>query len=147
MTHRPSRPLPFALLSTFALCAPAAVQAQSEAPIAASAAAASCDGTWTYTHVDKARGWPADVQVTIAGATGTYVAHLGRHRAKNSPCRDRDFPVAVSRCTATELVFDVQGDRVADGCPTFTARLRFTGPDTAQAVIGHGEIVEARRVR
>lgn len=105
----------------------------------------SCDGTWMYSHLDKARGWPADVEVTVAGAKGTYVAHLGKHKAKNSPCRDHPLPIVVERCTADELVFKVHGEEVAQGCPTFTAHFRLDGPDSAEASIGHGQVVRAHR--
>src|SRR5205085_3324751 len=107
----------------------------------------SCDGTWKYTHIDKARGWPADVEVRISGAQGTYFAHLGRHNKKNSPCRDIDLPVVVDQCTADELVFRVLGEAVISGCPSFTARFKRTGPDTAEASISRDQVVAARRER
>jgi hypothetical protein len=119
------------------------------APTAPSLAqeASSCDGIWRYTHLDKARGWPAEVKVRISGDRGTYFARLGSHKAKNSPCRDRDLPLDVELCTASELVFKVRGEDVADGCPAFTARFTFTGPDAAEAAIGRGEVVQAHRER
>jgi hypothetical protein len=95
--------------------------------------------------LDKARGLPADVEVRISGDTGTYLAHLGPHKAKNSPCRDRNLPIVVELCTSTKLVYKVQGEKVTDGCPTFTTRLTFTGPDSAEATLGRGEIVQAHR--
>jgi hypothetical protein len=106
-----------------------------------------CDGTWKYTHTDKARGRPADVDVKISGDRGTYFAHLGQHKAKNSPCRDKEFPVFVEICTAEELVFRVLGNTVLEGCPAFTARFKRTGPDTAEGTISRGQLVSARRER
>ena len=107
----------------------------------------SCDGTWKYTHIDKARGWPADVEVRIAGGKGTYVAHVGRHKIKNSPCRDKDLPVVVEQCTADELVFKVLGENVLEGCPAFTAHFKRIGPDRVEGTIGRGEVVTAQRER
>ena len=109
--------------------------------------APSCDGTWKYTHVDKARGRPADVEIRISGDRGSYVAHLGRHKAANSPCRDKSVPVAVQQCTADELVFRVLGEAILEGCPTFTARFKRTGPDTAEGTISRGQTVTAHRER
>ena len=108
---------------------------------------ASCDGTWKYSHIDKSRGWPAEVEVRLSGERGTYFAHLGRHKAANSPCRDRNLPVEVERCTADELVFRVLGDEVVKGCPTFTARLKRSGPDSAEGTIGRNQVVSAHRER
>ena len=109
--------------------------------------APSCDGTWKYTHIDKARGRPADVEIKISGDKGTYVAHLGQHKASNSPCRDRNLPVVVQQCAADEFVFRVLGETILEGCPTFTARFKRTGPDTAEGTISRGQTVTARRDR
>jgi len=107
--------------------------------------ASTCDGTWKYSHIDKARGWPADVEVKITGDKGTYVAHLGRHKTNNSPCRDRTLPVVVKQCTADEIVFGVLGETVLEGCPTFTARFKRTGADTAEGTISRGQVVTMLR--
>jgi hypothetical protein len=109
--------------------------------------APSCDGTWKYTHIDKARGRSADVEVRISGDKGTYVAHLGQHKAANSPCREKNLPVVVQQCTADEFVFRVLGETVLEGCPTFTARFNRTGPDTAEGTISRDQTVTAHRER
>jgi hypothetical protein len=106
---------------------------------------ASCDGTWKYTHIDKARGWPADVEVKISGDKGSYIAHVGAHKARNSPCRDANLPVVVQQCTADDFVFRVLGESVLEGCPTFTARFKRTGPDSAEGTISRGQVVKAHR--
>lgn len=107
----------------------------------------SCDGKWKCTRVDKARGWPADVEVGISGDSGTYLAHLGHHEATNSPCRDKDLPVVLRPCTTDELVFKVLGESVLEGCPTFTARINRTVPDAAEGTISRGQVVTAHRER
>jgi hypothetical protein len=107
----------------------------------------SCDGTWIYTHVDKARAWATDVEVKISGDKGTYLAQLGRHKASNSPCRNINLPVVVKKCTADKLVFKVLGENVLQGCPTFTAHFNRTGPDTAEGTISRGQVVTAHRQR
>ncbi len=107
----------------------------------------SWDGTWKYSHIDKARGWPADVEIRISGDKGTYVAHLGAHKAQNSPCRDKELPVVVQQRTADELVFGVLGSKVLEFCPTFTGRFKRTGPDTAEATIARDQVVSARLER
>ncbi len=129
-----------ALLATATSASPAVAQVQEQAP-----EAISCNGVWTYTHEDKARGWPADVEITITGGTGTYVAHLGKHKARNSPCREKELPVTVSVCTAQDLAFAVDGDSLIEGCPRFRARMKRTGPDTAEGTIGRGQTVTMRR--
>ena len=94
----------------------------------------TCDGLWKYTHADKARGWPVDIELRIDGNTGTYLAHLGRHKLRNSPCREKVLPVTVSKCSADEFTFHVDGDSVLEGCPTFTMTFRRTGPYTAEGI-------------
>jgi len=105
----------------------------------------TCDGLWKYTHLDKAKGLPADVEVQINGEAGTYLAHLGQHKKANSPCRDVKFPVAVSRCTAEELDFHVDGESHMQGCPTFDALFKRTGPDTAEGTISRDQTVTMTR--
>ena len=107
----------------------------------------ACDGTWKYTHIDKFRCWPVDVEVRISGDKGVYFAGLGRHKSGNSPCRNRDLPIVVERCTADELIFRVLGETVFKGCATFTARFKRIGPDDAEATIDRGEVVPAHRSR
>ena len=95
----------------------------------------TCDGLWKYTHTDKARGWPVDIELRINGNTGTYLAHLGRHKSKKSPCREKAIPVTVSQCSADQFTFHVNGDSVLKGCPTFKATFIRTGPDTAEGTM------------
>jgi hypothetical protein len=108
----------------------------------------SCDGHWKGHFVDSARGWPVDVDMTISGNTGIWIAHLGKHKASKSPCREVEFPVTVLKCTESEFHFFVDGssvERRGSTCPTFTARLVRKDADTAEGVKNHEEPLQMIR--
>lgn len=106
-------------------------------PVATAEGDASCDGLWKGDYVDSARRRVAPVDLTIAGNSGSWVAHLGvDQKSKNSPCREVSFPVRVHRCTESELEFSVDGASVILGCPSFKARLIRHGLDSAEGVKG-----------
>ena len=111
-------------------------------PAASSALESNCDGHWKGSYIDSARDRPVEVDMTISGDTGEWIAHLGRHKANNSPCREVKFPVMVLKCTDSEFHFHVDGESISRrgrSCPTFTAKLNRINADTAEGVKKHGK--------
>lgn len=108
-----------------------------------------CDGLWKGHYVDSARAREAQVDMTVQGDTGVWIAHLGAgQKAKNSPCRDREFPVRVVECTQSKFVFRVDGNSVLRGCPRFTAHLVRRDADHADGSKGgQGNALEMVRGR
>lgn len=85
---------------------------------------ASYDGTWSMKGVN-ANGQSIDSELVLKGDGGTWrFFPVGKQKAKDNACIMKPFPVSVTKSTADELTFHVNGPAVLLGCNEFTATLK-----------------------
>jgi len=99
------------------------------------ASSASYDGTWSMTGVN-ASGQSIDSELVLKGGGGTWrLFPAGKQKAKDNACIMKYFPVSVTKSTAEELTFHVNGPAVMLGCNEFTATLKPLDANTLDGTI------------
>ncbi len=105
-------------------------------------------GKWRGTLETKSGTAPMELYVVIKGRTGTLRMSLSA-RALGSgrlgACYDRDLPLEVVEPTDTDVVLDVQGAKVLQGCLNQKARLKLVDGKTLEGTLADGRAMKLTR--
>ena len=96
------------------------------------------DGTWRARFTGD-RGTPEDAELVVNARSGTWTNNS--RRRNSDPCMGRITPIAVSRATADELEFAVEGSKALLGCPDFIVSARRVDNTTLE-----GKYSDGRRI-
>jgi hypothetical protein len=99
-------------------------------------------GTWSGTY--KGRGSELGVTMIVKETGGTWTFSPIGATGQRNPCVGKSLPVVVKSRTDTELVIEIEGARVLQGCLDATVRLR-SGGKTLRGLMEDGRSVTLAR--
>jgi hypothetical protein len=101
------------------------------------------DGDWSVTYVGQT-GAALDAGLSLSGASGSWITHLGYRPSYNYPCFGHEFPV-TARQSPTELILTVSGSKVIAGCFDFTVTLKPVDEKTLEGHFSNGHPIKLKR--
>ncbi len=103
----------------------------------------SYDGTWLAQYTSRNSGRAEEATLIIKGKVGTWQNRRGFR--KGDRCIGLEFPVEVTRATATELEVNTYGSKVLTGCSDDTLALKRVDDKTLKGVRNESPLTLTRQ--
>ena len=100
-------------------------------------------GNWSGTF--KGRGSELGVAMTVKATGGTWTFLPSGATGQRNPCVGKALPVVVKSRTDTELVIEIEGARVLQGCLDANVRLRSPNGKSLAGLFEDGRSVSLSR--
>src|ERR1700710_2528627 len=101
-------------------------------------------GKWSGT-VSSNNAAEMTLDVTLAGAAGTYRVSGHGTQARNNPCLGKNFPVEVTSQTKGEVKSDVKKSSLINGCPDQSITLHSAGGNLLEGATADGRAIKLSR--
>lgn len=86
-----------------------------------------------------------NVELVVAESGGSWRFYPRGNSGLRNPCVGKEFPIVVKSQNATDLVFEIKGSQVMQGCIDQAATLKSTDGKTLEGALGDGRSVSLAR--